>query len=172
MVVRVYICNSCSGSISERTFDCEYADIAMADAAEIPPCPKCGTRDSVERFFGHQVYSSIKRPVEVPGDLSRYSLIDAEKYSGRSIFSLGFRLDDPEAAPLREALSESFEAVPDNCQADSPAGYDPIEEKLHLRKGTASRALFEHKTRKLIDELNSGKKASAFFMSVTDDSAN
>lgn len=170
MIIRVFVCNSCDGDLKHRTFEVEYANLKSAEESEKPACPVCNSSESVVRFYGYNIFKSVKNSEGRSADdpLRRFLPVNESPVQG--IVSIGIRLDGTESSEMEEAVRQIVEKGVVESEASS--GGDFLEENFNLRNGTPERALFEAKQQKMIDELKSGQRVSGFFMPISDSSVN
>ena len=185
MITYVYICNTCRGAESKRTFEHTYRDMAEAEAAPAPPCPRCGGAD-VSRYFGHSFYGpASKSAVRDHAAPDRFVKLTPDH--GKGILSVGMRLD-PElmhkmARDIKELaerhdipLVESQKKLPapepesepePEPDATNEPETDLTEEVLGLKKGSMDRTLFDIRQKQLEEDLKKGAPFSGFFMPLS-----
>lgn len=167
MVTYIYICNKCNGDIDERTFEVEYEDFRTADISPVPPCPHCGTNRYVTRFFGHNVFSTGRQKAQAP---DRFVPINPLHKKG--ILSIGMRVPEEEREAAESVVQKFVEVTTMEVIESKSGEKDAIADKLHLKKGTLDRTLFDIRQKKMLEELKEGKRISGFFMPLSGESAN
>lgn len=167
MVTHVFICNKCDCDLESRLFEVEYPDYRTAELSPVPDCPKCGTSKYVTRFFGHNIFGTIKRR---DGEPQRYVPINPMHRKG--ILSIGMRLDEDEMSQAREIVNKLVEVTSMEVVENNDPERDVLSENFDLKKGTLDRAVFDNRQRKMISELEGGKKISGFFHQMLGESGN
>lgn len=166
MVTHVFICNKCDGDLDSRVFEIDYPDYKTAEISPIPPCPKCGTNKYVTRFFGHNIFAPPKkRP-----DPERF--VPVEPNHKKGIMSIGMRLNEEEMDAARSVVNKLVEVTSMEVVENNDPEKDVLEETFKLKKGTLDREIFDMRHKKMMKELDEGKKISGFFHQVIGDANN
>jgi len=160
MITHIYICNHCEGDLEGRTFEKEYSSYNEAESALTPHCPRCGSSEFVTRFFGHNIFSSM-RSSKLP-----YRYVPYRNQHRRGIVSIGFQVTEEQ----REIIEDKIEKLVGRGEIEVVRGdgeNDVLpEDALGLKEGTLDHTLFKIRERKMVEDLMAGEPVSGFFLPI------